>query len=154
MIIRNYREEDLDEVIRLFYNTVHEINKKDYTKPQLDAWAGKDIDRNKWSETLKEHTTYIAIADGIIVGFADYADNGYLDRLYVHKDYQNQGIATKLMNKIEGEINSETIYTEASITARQFFEHRGYIVKRVQEVERKGVLLTNFLMEKTLKGTK
>ena len=41
--------------------------------------------------------------------------------------------------------------THASITARSFFEKQGYRVIREQQVERKGLLLTNFVMEKTLK---
>ena len=36
----------------------------------------------------------------------------------------------------------------ASITARPFFEKRGYRVIREQQVERKGILLTNYVMEK------
>ena len=38
----------------------------------------------------------------------------------------------------------------ASITARGFFEKRGWHVVKEQQVERKGVLLTNFVMEKVL----
>ena len=40
------------------------------------------------------------------------------------------------------------IVTHASVTARPFFEKRGYTVVRAQQVERVGVLLTNFVMEK------
>lgn len=36
----------------------------------------------------------------------------------------------------------------ASLTARAFFEKRGYKVLERRRVERKGVELTNFLMEK------
>ena len=39
--------------------------------------------------------------------------------------------------------------THASITARPFFEKRGYQVLRAQQVERRGILLTNYIMEKT-----
>lgn len=43
MEIRKYRPSDCEEVIKLFYDTVHNINKKDYTKEQLDVWAtGKE----------------------------------------------------------------------------------------------------------------
>lgn len=38
--------------------------------------------------------------------------------------------------------------THASITARTFFEARGYRVVRQQQVERQSVALTNFVMEK------
>jgi len=40
------------------------------------------------------------------------------------------------------------IVTHASITARPFFEKRCYKVVLEQQVERRGVLLTNFVMEK------
>lgn len=42
----------------------------------------------------------------------------------------------------------ETVH--ASRTARPFFEQRGYRVLAEQQVERRGVTLTNFRMEKTL----
>ena len=41
-------------------------------------------------------------------------------------------------------------YTHASLTARPFFLKKGYKVIKEQRVLRKGVYLTNFLMEKTL----
>jgi len=42
----------------------------------------------------------------------------------------------------------KTFTTHASITAKLFFQHRGYHVVRKQEVIRHGVALTNFVMEK------
>lgn len=39
---------------------------------------------------------------------------------------------------------------DAAATARLFFEQRGYHVLAEQQVERRGVTLTNFRMEKTL----
>ncbi|GEA31614.1 hypothetical protein CDIOL_25370 [Clostridium diolis] len=44
----------------------------------------------------------------------------------------------------------KVITVEASITAKPFFEKRGYHIVRQQEVERKGQLLTNFVMKKLL----
>ena len=41
-----------------------------------------------------------------------------------------------------------TIVTHVSITARPFFEKRGYRVVKEQQVERRGIRLTNFVMEK------
>ncbi len=43
------------------------------------------------------------------------------------------------------------IHTEASITAKPFFEHRGYKIVCSQTVERNGVKLTNFKMQKKIK---
>ena len=75
-------------------------------------------------------------------------ETGYLDRLYVHKDYQGQGIASAICDELERFATGKTFTTHASITAKLFFQHRGYHVVRKQEVIRHGVALTNFVMEK------
>ena len=50
-------------------------------------------------------------------------------------------------------MHAPKITVHASITARTFFEKRGYRVLREQQVERQGVLLTNYEMEKTAPGS-
>ena len=80
--------------------------------------------------------------------------NGYLDRLYVHKDYQGQGIASAICDELERFAAGKTFTTHASITAKLFFQHRGYHVVRKQEVIRHGVALTDFVMEKQPGRTK
>ena len=75
---------------------------------------------------------------------------GYLDRLYVHKDYQRQGVATAICDELERAVKAGKYTTHASITARPFFQKRGYRVVREQQVERCGILLTNFVMEKLI----
>ena len=37
--LRSFRAEDLQEILTLFYQTIHYINAKDYTEEQLDVWA-------------------------------------------------------------------------------------------------------------------
>ena len=73
-----------------------------------------------------------------------------VDRLYVHKDFQSRGIATALCDALEGALSVPLVYTDASITAKPFFLGRGYRLVREQRVERHGVALTNFRMEKLL----
>ena len=147
MIIRNYQPSDCKALADLFYHTVHVINAKDYTQKQLDAWASDDIDLEKWNQSFQEHDSIIAVEHDIIIGFGDIDKTGYLDHLYVHKDYQRKGVATAICNQLESR-NFKKIITHASITARPFFEKRGFIVIKKQQVERKGIFLTNFLMEK------
>ena len=155
MEIRSYRQEDIKEIAELFYNTVHTVNAADYTEKQLDAWADGNIDLSAWNRSFQEHMTLVAVmpsdkANGTqqIVGFADMDSTGYLDRLYVHKDFQRHGIASELCDRLEQAANVENFTTHASITAKPFFEKRGYQVMCVQQVERKGVLLTNYVMKK------
>ena len=90
----------------------------------------------------------MAVKDGRIAGFGDMDRTGYLDRLYVHWEEQRKGIASALCDRLEQEAESERFVTHASITAKPFFEKRGYRVVKEQEVIRKGVALTNYVMEK------
>lgn len=148
MIIRDYTSSDCKELTELFYNTVHTVNAKDYTKEQLDVWATGRVDLEKWDQSLQEHYSVVAIKDDIIVGFGDINKTGYLDRLYVHADYQGKGIAAAICNELEQAVDMDKITTQASITARPFFEKRGYRMIREQQVVRDGISLTNYLMEK------
>lgn len=147
MIIREYQTEDCRELTELFYHTVHTVNAKDYTKEQLNVWATGKVDLEKWNQSFQEHYSLVAVWDGRIVGFGDMEQSGYLDRLYVHKDYQGKGIATALCDQLEKVVLGKII-THASITARPFFEKRGYQVVREQQIQREGIALTNFVMEK------
>lgn len=150
MTLRPYRPSDLGELLELFYDTVHTVNARDYTPEQLDAWADGAPDLEEWGRTLSEHTAFVAVEDGIITGFGDIDASGYLDRLYVHKDFQRRGIASALCEALEGAVEAEHIVTHASVTARPFFEKRGYRVIRERRVVRHGVPMTNYRMEKQL----
>lgn len=153
MEIRRYNRTDLAEIINLFHDTVHNVNIKDYTQEQADVWAPETIDTEKWHKTLSEHHTFVAVKDSIIIGFGDIDDSGYLDRLYVHSDYQRQGVATLLCNILESVVETGMIIrTHASITARPFFEKRGYRVVKDQLVERNGIFLKNYIMEQCCSG--
>lgn len=151
--IRLYKQEDCNEVVSLFYNTVHSVNKKDYTTEQLDAWAPADLDFERWNRVLSQNYTIIVEKEGAIKGFGDIDATGYFDHLFVHKDHQGQGIATLIKEKIEKhalDANMQRVTVAASITARPFFEKHGYTVLKEQRVERNGQTLTNYFMEKFL----
>lgn len=147
MELRKYQSSDCREVTDLFFNTVHIINAKDYTKEQLDVWATGQADLEKWDQSLQGHYSVVAVENDVIVGFGDIDSTGYLDRLYVHANYQGRGIATAICDQLEQAVPG-SITTHASITAKPFFEKRGYKVIKEQKVERQGIFLTNFVMAK------
>ena len=89
----------------------------------------------------------MAVEGETLLGFGDITPTGYLDRLYVHQDHLRQGIATALCERLEGLVQG-AIVTHASYTARPFFAQRGYRLVQAQAVERQGVQLTNFVMQK------
>lgn len=156
MKLRRFQDEDITQIVNLFYDTVHSVNKKDYTIEQLNVWEPPEEQVTKlerWRESMHRNITLVALVGESIVGFSDMTSNGHLDRLYVHKDYLRQGIATALVQNLENEarkLKLTEIDTEASITAKPFFERNGYSVIHKQSVERNSILLTNYFMIKSL----
>lgn len=152
--LREYQPSDCAQLAELFYQTVHSVNARDYAQEQLDAWASGEVDLKAWDASFRAHGTIIAVENGKIIGFGDMDETGYLDRLYVHKDYQGQGIASAICDELERFAVGKTFTTHASITAKPFFQHRGYRVVCKQEVIRRGVALTNLVMEKRSERTR
>lgn len=152
MEIRAYQESDCQETIQLFRETVIAINSKDYTDSQISVWAGdeKIMESAEWNESLLANKSIVMTSDNQLVGFADMASSGYLDRLYVHKKYQGLGIARKLVKELERLVDSATYTTHASITARSFFERMGYRVVKENDVRIGNEVLRNYIMEKQL----
>ncbi len=67
----------------------------------------------------------------------------------MHKDFQGQGIAAVIVQKLEVRahaLNLKVITTVASISAKPFFERSGFVVMKEQQVEIHVVKLTNFVI--------
>lgn len=152
ILLSDYQPGEAAALVRLFYGSVHGVCLGDYTQEQVNVWADGTADPLLWEQTFLRRQTLVARFGGEIVGFAD-REGDYLDRLYVHKDHQRKGVARALCAALEQGAKAEGVTrmtVHASITARGFFEKRGWQVVKEQLVERKGVLLTNFVMEKVL----
>ncbi len=152
--IRRFHSSDTKKLIQLFRDAVHAIGIKHYSPEQVAVWAPEEIDEEKWHTSLKKNITFVAEIDGTIVGFADMTHEGYFDRLYVHKDYQGRFIAVHLLRAIEKvarELGLSKITTDCSITAKLPAERMGFKVVKEQTVERRGVEMVNYVMEKELK---
>lgn len=153
MRVRTYEIGDTQQIVKLFYDTVHEVNIRDYTPAQVDAWAPTDIDLETWTKSLSSKFTFVAEEGDKIAGFGELEANGHIDRFYCHKDFQRQGVGTIILAQIEWQartLGMEKLFTEASITAKSFFERYGFMVVKQQEVERRGQKFINFAMEKNI----
>lgn len=148
MHLRNYRSSDCPQLLKLFYDTVHTVNSADYSEKQLNAWADGNANADIWNKSLSEHFTIVAEENNIITGFGDIDDSGFLDRLYVHRDFQRMGIASAICDRLESYYDNDIITVHASITAKPFFIKRSYVVVKEQQVIRHNISLTNFIMEK------
>ncbi|PDT18150.1 GNAT family N-acetyltransferase [Rhizobium sp. J15] len=150
ILIRPYAPDDVDATIEIFLRSIHEVSSKDYSAAEIEAWA-KVEDRSLWAERRMSRPAWTAEIGGKPVGFSDLTGDGCLDMMFVHPEFQGVGVATRLLRRVEEEalrLGYGRIYTEASRTARPFFERQGFRMVARQIVEKRGQSLENFLMEK------
>lgn len=152
--IRLLTELDIPEMRELFRTTVLTVNSKDYTKEEVADWASCGESVAHWKELLAKND-YIGAIDGQgkIVGFSSMNAEGYLHSMFVHKDWQERGVATLLLSEVEKTAcgyGVRKISVEVSITARPFFEKHGYKVVKEQKAKANRLWLTNYVMEKIL----
>jgi putative acetyltransferase len=150
--VRDYRPDDADATIDIFLRAIREVASRDYSPAQIDAWAKVD-DAEVWAEWRASRPTWLAICEAQPIGFADLKADGCLDMMFVHPDHQGKGVASLLLKTVEAAARNQRlnrIFTEASLTARPFFERKGFIVLAAQKVEKRGQTLPNFRMEKSL----
>lgn len=152
--VRPYKSNDAQYLAQIYYNTIHEVNAKDYTKIQLDVWAPESSGKAEyWLKKFEKTNPLVAISNGTIVGFAEFEPNGHIDCFYCHHEWVGLGVGTALMNAIheiarDQKINK--IFVEVSITALPFFEKHGFKILEEQTVFIKDIGLVNFKMEKEL----
>jgi putative acetyltransferase len=153
--VRDATRGDAPAIADLFHNTVLNVNVRDYSGPQVEAWAGPAPEPEKWEERIAEddhaRRTFVAVEGGRVVGFAELEGDGHIDTLYVHHEFQGRGAASRLLDRIEAEarrLGLTRLYTEASITAKPFFRKRGFTLVRPQHVEVRGHTFRNFVMER------
>ena len=152
--VRAYQAKDARSIVQLFYETVRSVNRAHYSQAQVMAWAPRVPDAREWHQRMSGRRTLVAEKGGEVVGFAELVEEkGHLDMLYVRKDAVGTGVGGKLYEAVERQVRGlgpKRVSTEASITARPFFEQWGFRVVREQTVVARGVSLVNFVMEKQL----
>lgn len=153
MELRKYCPADLKAVVSLFYETVNHISRDDYSDEQIRAWSYSAKDLLLKGNFFLDMYTIVAVENKTIIGYGNIDLSGYLDHLYVKKDFQRKGIATAICNKLEQYAyhnHLKKVCVHSSVTALPFFQNRAYKIIKEQEVERLGIKLTNFIMEKKL----
>ena len=151
--VRQANESDIRDITQLFYDTIQNINIRDYTQEEVDDWSSWKVDIDKWLEKMQEQYFVVAEIKNKIVGFSSLANDGYLDLMFVDKDTQGQGVASALLSEIErkaNEQNNNLIYSDVSLTAKKFFENKGFIVEKQQLKKSKQKELINFKMKKEI----
>ncbi len=152
MIIRKATLEDNDQIRQLFYDTINNINVRDYNSEQIKLWSSGHLNIEKWNNNITEQYFIVCESNKTITGFASITDKGYLDFMYVHKDHQGKGIATAMLSELElfaDTNNIKEIWAQVSITARPFFKSKGFritkeFITKIENVEFADAIMTKY----------
>lgn len=144
---------DLNEMQRLYVETIRTVCSKDYNQEQIDVWTASVQNQERWNAILKDQIVIIAEKNNKITGFGTLRDNDYIDLFYIHKDFQRVGIGNSILSQIEVQAKksrNNILTSDVSITAKSFFEKMGFTVIKEQKNGRGDVMLTNYKMEKKI----
>jgi len=153
--IRPARGADAAQIARLFYETVHRVNARDYSAAQLAAWAPAVYADADWRRRLRRERSRVAVHTGQVVGFVIWDHRfGYIDSLFVHHRFQGRGVGSALLAAVEAKARRtglKYLFTDASITAEPFFRVRGFRrVRRLKRIHR-GQVFRQYRMRKILR---
>ena len=153
LTIRKATYFDLDSITQLFSETIEAVNANDYSPQQINAWKNGALNKDKWLRKISEQYFLVGVTANNIVGFGSITQEGYLDFMYVDKDYQGKGVASKIYDSLERfaiDKAIDKIVSDVSITAKPFFERMGFEVLQQQQVDIDIIKLINYKMQKRL----
>ena len=135
----------------IFRASIEGLTGDAYSREQQDAWASAADDSAAFVRRLADRVTFVATLQNSPVAFASLEGTDKIDMLYVHPAVAGQGVATTLLEALEKLANArgaKRLTTDASDTARDFFDARGYTAQRRNTVLRGGEWLSNTTMTK------
>jgi putative acetyltransferase len=154
--LRPYLPADASLLAEIFRAAIEELTEDDYNPAQQEAWASAADDESAFAERLGKNLTVIATLDGSPVGFVGLQDGKVIDMLYVHPAVARQGIGTMLADAIEklaAGRGASQLTVDASDSARDFFQQRGFTPEQRNTVTVANEWLANTTMKKKLAGT-
>jgi putative acetyltransferase len=153
LAMRPFLPADAPLLAEIFRASIEELTADDYTEAQQGAWASAADDEDAFAGRLAGQLTLVATLEGSPVGFASLAGTDQLDMLYVHPAMAGQGVATMLcdaLEKLAAARGTAQLVTDASDSARGFFERRGFVARQRNTVSCGGEWLANTTMRKEL----
>ncbi len=152
MSIRRATFQDAIQILDLFSDTVKRINSNDYSHDQIRVWSeARNMDI--WTSKILNQYFIVKETNNEIVGFSSIEKSGYIDFLYVHADYQRNGIASELLKSILDKAihqHNKKVWASVSITAQPFFLKNGFTITSNEWNTVKGINFCNAIMEKYL----
>jgi putative acetyltransferase len=153
--VREYRESDAEVLAGLFFDAVRQGARDHYSREQREAWAPSVPDTAGFASRLAAMTVLVAEDETGVLGFMALDAAGCIDLAFVRPDRIGTGVASRIYTQLETVARASgqrRLFSDASELAKPFFKRHGWTVCRQQTVERRGVELTNYRMQKWITG--
>lgn len=150
--IREYRDGDAPAIGHIYRDAVHGIAGEHYSPTQLKAWATPEVDYPMWEARCQTKQPMLAMSDEEIAGFLELdleETEAHVDCAYVNPKFARQGAIAMLIEHALGICRARgltAVRVEASECARPLFAKYGFRVLELQQVEVRGVILSNSRM--------
>ncbi|ESE41884.1 GNAT family N-acetyltransferase [Shewanella decolorationis] len=150
-------------VSELFHYCVRQIQHERYNAAQLNAWSQAPRSSQHWHLRLSRSQAWIILVTDaaslskICVGFinveTDFHHKGYIDSLYIHPDWQRQGLGERAYRQLElwaREQGYSQLSADASYLSRGLFIKLGFVQQQRSYQQKLGQVLPSFYMTKKL----
>ncbi len=133
------------------------LTAKEYTPAQRAAWIGcVSSDYFRTLILLDQYDVWVATDDGRTLSGVGALHMDEVSYLYVHPRAARMGLGSLLLARLEQSAlrrGVTRVHLRSSLTARPFYERRGFRVVRACMLRRGGVDIPCILMEKELVAT-
>lgn len=146
------------DIRNIYHLSVQAINHPRYNQAKKNAWSAAPRSTKYWQQQYKHSKAWV-IEDELknVLGFIGletaYQSKGYIDCLYVHPDYQHQGLATQLIQQAQQWATSQRynqLCVDASYLSKPLFEKNGFVLIQSNLRVKKTQTLATFTLIKSL----
>ncbi|MGL4516627.1 MAG: GNAT family N-acetyltransferase [Shewanella sp.] len=150
------------QVSELFHLAVQQIQHERYPKALLNAWSAAPRSDKHWQLRLGRTQAWILLVKEALgpqqcVGFinmaTDFAHRGEIDSLYIHPDWQRQGLGKRAYRHLEDWAISQgyaSLQVDASYLSRGLFMDMGFTQIQRSYQQKLGQILPSFYLRKML----
>ncbi len=135
MKIQEVRPNQVSKIAKLYYETVRQINSRDYSSEQINAWAPRIEEESYWLSRWDNCLVLVAQESEQILGFVEFRPHGEVDCFYVSHLAQRMGVGKAMIARVILEAQNlklKEIWADVSVSAKPFFESMGFKVEREQ----------------------
>ena len=137
MVIRRFEKADAENTFEMIAHTLRTVNIKDYSPQYIEDTVAQLAPPILIERRENGHMYVICddgkiIACGAIAGYWGSETESILLTIFVHPDYQGQGVGRKLIETLESDeyfLRAERVEIPASVTAVGFYQKMGYDYK-------------------------